>query len=84
MNFDIPFSEKCNLDYLEIRENNSTGKLIGAFCGNDPPSNVSVIGTMVLIFKSSADGAANTPQKGFYAEYAVSKSKSVSVSTQHF
>lgn len=82
MNFDIPFSEKCNLDYLEVRENDSVGKLIGAFCGNDPLSNVSAIGTMVLIFKSSSDGTANMPQKGFYAEYSVSKS--VSVSTQFF
>ncbi|KAF7287446.1 hypothetical protein GWI33_001415 [Rhynchophorus ferrugineus] len=70
--FDIPDSEFCNNDYLEIRETNETGKLLGAYCGTNIPSNVTTTtGAIALIFKSSmlAEGVPST-KKGFYLEFS--------------
>ena len=38
MDFKLQQSDFCNLDYLEIREDNSHGRLIGRFCGNELPT----------------------------------------------
>lgn len=35
---DIDQTPNCNSDYLEIREKNSLGKLIGVYCGNEIPA----------------------------------------------
>ncbi|XP_028815099.1 cubilin [Denticeps clupeoides] len=54
--FELQESSDCSHDYLEIREGNSTGQLIGRFCGNGLPSNyTSVIGHVLwLKFVSDA------------------------------
>lgn len=74
INFDIPESESCNTDFVEIRESNATGKLLGVYCGMNAPSNISTTGTLYLMFKSSRldEGVAST-KKGFYAEFSTSK-----------
>ncbi|KAH0948163.1 hypothetical protein HN011_006977 [Eciton burchellii] len=62
--FDIESSENCDLDYLEIRENNGIGTLIGVFCGKNTASLTSS-SVLWIKFKSDALGTA----KGFVAEY---------------
>ncbi|KZC14141.1 Cubilin [Dufourea novaeangliae] len=62
--FDIQSSENCDLDYLEIRENDGIGKLIGVYCGTSiEPIRSST--KLWIKFKSDGDGVA----KGFVAEY---------------
>lgn len=38
LDFKLQQSDFCNLDYLEIRESNFNGRLIGRFCGNELPT----------------------------------------------
>lgn len=38
LNFKLQQSDYCNLDYLEIREDNKNGRLIGRFCGSELPT----------------------------------------------
>ena len=38
LDFKLQQSEFCNLDYLEIRDGNRHGTLIGRFCGNELPT----------------------------------------------
>lgn len=62
--FDIESSPNCDRDYLEIRENSPSGKLLGAFCGNtiDPiTSNTK----LWIKFRSDSSGTG----KGFLGEY---------------
>lgn len=37
LDFKLQSSDFCNLDYLEIRDTDRQGKLIGRFCGHDLP-----------------------------------------------
>ncbi|XP_066539114.1 cubilin [Hoplias malabaricus] len=59
--FELQQSTNCNNDYLEIREGNSTGALVGRFCGNNLPSNyTSLIGHVLwvkFVSDSSVSGA---------------------------
>ncbi|KAG9276492.1 cubilin [Astyanax mexicanus] len=59
--FELQQSTGCNNDYLEIREGNSTGALVGRFCGNSLPSNyTSLIGHVLwvkFVSDSSVSGA---------------------------
>ncbi|XP_069787318.1 cubilin [Narcine bancroftii] len=50
ISFNIAYSINCSLDYLEIREGNATGQLIGRFCGSILPANcTSVIGHILWV-----------------------------------
>ncbi|XP_062900253.1 cubilin isoform X2 [Mobula hypostoma] len=50
INFDIGNSLNCSLDYVEIREMNATGELIGRFCGSPLPENcTSVVGHILWV-----------------------------------
>ncbi|XP_041670250.1 cubilin [Cheilinus undulatus] len=66
--FQLQGSSSCQNDYLEIREGNSTGSLVGRFCGNSLPSNyTSLIGHILwvkFVSDSSISGA------GFRATFA--------------
>ncbi|KAJ6642436.1 Cubilin like [Pseudolycoriella hygida] len=66
---DIEFSENCYEDYLEIRENDVSGKLIGVYCGKDVPSVFPQAERFWLKFRSSSDGVGG----GFLAQYAYAK-----------
>ncbi|XP_014605735.1 PREDICTED: cubilin-like [Polistes canadensis] len=63
--FNIQQSDNCDLDYLEIREENGIGKLLGVFCGEeiDPITSSSILW---IKFKSDAESAA----QGFLADYS--------------
>lgn len=62
---DVDETEHCNGDYLEIRENNSNGKLIGIYCGQNAPSILPTANTYWIKFRSDDDGVG----KGFLIEY---------------
>ncbi|XP_035743302.1 cubilin-like [Vespa mandarinia] len=63
--FNIQQSENCDLDYLEIREENGIGKLIGVFCGQEIDS-ITSSSKLWIKFKSDTESAA----KGFFADYS--------------
>lgn len=54
--FQLDGSYRCDKDFLEIREGNSTGPLVNRLCGNSLPSNyTSVIGHILWIrFRSDS------------------------------
>lgn len=71
--FDVAQSENCNRDYLEVRDGNSSGKLLGVFCGNAQPSTISHNNSLWLFFESKpVDGDDVLTGKGFMLEYNLS------------
>lgn len=73
---DIADSEKCNGDFVEVRKQNSTGDLIGFYCGNQPPPLIKNKGDLWVLFESkSYDG---TSAKGFLAEFKISTVNEIS------
>ncbi|XP_033326417.2 cubilin [Megalopta genalis] len=64
--FDLQPGENCDLDYLEIRENNGIGKLLGVFCGTTAET-IETSASIWMKFKSDGDGVA----KGFVVDYTV-------------
>ncbi|KAL2085662.1 hypothetical protein ACEWY4_018982 [Coilia grayii] len=57
--FQLQASTSCNNDYLEIREANSTGPLIGRFCGDSLPSNYTSVIGHVLWLKFVSDASVS-------------------------
>lgn len=57
--FELQHSQGCNNDYLEIREGNSTGTLVGHFCGNTLPSNYTSLIGHVLWIKFVSDSSVS-------------------------
>lgn len=51
--FSLEYSDGCNEDYLEIRENNGAGKLLGVYCGNDIPVNTTAATKLYIKFHSN-------------------------------
>ncbi|XP_067869413.1 cubilin isoform X2 [Heterodontus francisci] len=48
--FEITYSIYCTSDYLEIREGNATGQLIGHYCGSTlPPDYTSIVGHILWV-----------------------------------
>ncbi|CAK9795155.1 Cubn [Anthophora quadrimaculata] len=64
--FELQKSDNCDLDYLEIRENNGIGRLLNIFCGTDAET-VKTGSTLWIKFKSDGDDVG----KGFVAEFKV-------------
>ncbi|XP_055295203.1 cubilin homolog [Sitodiplosis mosellana] len=68
---DINQTDYCNGDYLEVREGNSVGKMIGVYCG----TNSSILPTLPRVttywlkFRSDNDGVGS----GFRLEYGYAK-----------
>ncbi|XP_026748193.2 cubilin [Galleria mellonella] len=50
--FKIEYSEQCNQDYLEIRENNAGGRLLGVYCGDNIPINTTIASELFIKFHS--------------------------------
>lgn len=67
--FQLQSSTNCNNDYVEIREQNSTGPLIGRFCGNSLPSNYTSLFGHVLWVKFVSD--ASVSGAGFRATFSL-------------
>ncbi|XP_045763527.1 cubilin homolog [Maniola jurtina] len=51
--FDLYYSEGCNEDYLEVRENNGGGKLLGVYCGQEIPTNTTTGTKLYIKFHSN-------------------------------
>ncbi|XP_030624670.1 LOW QUALITY PROTEIN: cubilin [Chanos chanos] len=66
--FQLQESQGCTHDFLEIREGNSTGALVGRFCGNSLPSNYTSIIGHVLWIKFVSDASVSGP--GFRATFS--------------
>lgn len=62
---DIDQTEHCNGDYLEIRESNGAGKLVGVYCGQNIPAMLPPKNSYWLKFHSDNDGVG----RGFLLEY---------------
>ncbi|XP_053662149.1 cubilin homolog [Anopheles marshallii] len=63
---DIEPTDDCNGDYLEVRERDANGPLLGDFCGNQIPTNLTEASSFWIKFRSNGAGVS----KGFLAEYA--------------
>lgn len=66
---DIDETEHCNGDYLEVRENDGAGALIGVYCGQNNPPMLGKTNTYWLKFHSDNDGVG----RGFLLEYSYGK-----------
>ncbi|XP_072174323.1 cubilin-like [Diadema setosum] len=64
--FNIESSNGCAQDYVEFRQGSETGALIGRFCGDTIPSNVTSTGTLWMKFRSDSQSTG----VGFMANYA--------------
>ncbi|XP_037517650.1 cubilin [Rhipicephalus sanguineus] len=64
--FSLEESEFCNKDYLEIRERNAHGKLLGRFCGDETPMNITLANGLWIKFHSDDTDVA----AGFSAHFA--------------
>ncbi|CAH0721455.1 unnamed protein product, partial [Brenthis ino] len=64
-NFDLGYSENCNEDYLEIRENDGGGQLLAVYCGHDIPINTTTGSKLYLKFHSDNKNAG----QGFLLHY---------------
>lgn len=67
--FDLEDSDFCNTDYVEIHENDPSGPLIGKYCGNRIPSNVTTAHKLWIKFRSDDFGTS----AGFLAYYSIGK-----------
>ncbi|XP_023942426.2 cubilin-like [Bicyclus anynana] len=63
--FDVYYSDGCNEDYLEVRENNGGGKLIAVYCGQDVPYNTTTGTKLYIKFHSNNRNTG----KGFLLHY---------------
>ncbi|XP_072941839.1 cubilin-like [Epargyreus clarus] len=62
---DLEYSEGCNEDYLEVRENNGSGELLGVYCGNIIPSNTTASTKLYIKFHSDSKNVG----QGFVVHY---------------
>ncbi|KAM4705286.1 LOW QUALITY PROTEIN: cubilin [Rhinophrynus dorsalis] len=66
--FSLQLSDNCVHDYMEIREGNETGALMGRFCGNELPNNITSVVSHILWIKFVSDGSISGP--GFRATFS--------------
>ncbi|EGW02057.1 Cubilin [Cricetulus griseus] len=59
LSFQLENSPNCNKDFVEIREGNATGRLVGRYCGNSIPGNYSSIKGHTLWIRFVSDGSGN-------------------------
>ncbi|XP_063159632.1 cubilin [Candoia aspera] len=66
--FQVEESEGCTKDYIEIREGNFSGPLVGRYCGNSLPVNYTSITGHILWVTFVSDGSIS--RRGFQATFA--------------
>nr|XP_046226989.1 cubilin [Scatophagus argus] len=66
--FHLQGDSGCQNDYLEIKEGNSTGPVVGRFCGNSLPSNYTSVTGHILWVKFVSD--ASVSGAGFRATFS--------------
>ncbi|XP_045516085.1 cubilin-like [Pieris brassicae] len=65
--FNIVYSDRCNEDYLEIRENNGGGRLLGVYCGETLPVNTTTGSAIYIKFHSGYQNSGT----GFLAHFGI-------------
>lgn len=68
--FDIEESDYCNLDFVEVRLDGPAGQVLGRFCGDSLPTNMTTGNVLWVKFRSSTQ----TRGRGFMAEYTLCES----------
>jgi len=63
--FELEEDEFCNEDYVEVREGDSMGPVLGIFCGLNLPSNITSGTSLWVKFRSNSFDSA----KGFTADF---------------
>ena len=71
LQFDLEESDNCNRDYVEVHRESAEGTLLGHFCGNLVPTNLTVAEKLWIKFNSDATNTAG----GFMAQYNLRKKK---------
>lgn len=66
---DIEATDFCNTDFVEVHEEGPSGPLLGHFCGNEIPGNLTAAQKLWVLFRSDENGQA----PGFMADYSLSK-----------
>lgn len=69
IDFELEDDEFCNEDYVEVREKDSTGPVLGIFCGPNLPTNFTTGSTLWIKFRSNSVGSA----RGFTADFKYGK-----------
>lgn len=69
--FQLEDSQDCSRDFVEVREGNATGHLVGQYCGNVLPLNYSTIVGHILWIRFVSDGSGSGT--GFQATFTKSK-----------
>ncbi|KAJ8306835.1 hypothetical protein KUTeg_014919 [Tegillarca granosa] len=64
--FNIEEHETCNSDYVEFREGDVNGRLIGRFCGTNTPGNITAINGLWMKFRSDSENTGI----GFMGQYS--------------
>ncbi|XP_046392545.1 cubilin-like [Ischnura elegans] len=64
---DVEASSGCDKDYVEIREGDSAGTLMGVYCGNSIPDNITASSRFWIKFRSDENGTG----LGFVADYSM-------------
>lgn len=75
IDFVLEENEFCNEDYVEVRENDSVGPILGIFCGSNVPTNITLSSSFWIKFRSNSIGSA----KGFTADFNYGKNIIVSL-----
>ncbi|KAK2147338.1 hypothetical protein LSH36_558g01028 [Paralvinella palmiformis] len=63
--FNLESSAYCNHDFVEVREGGAAGQVIGRYCGNTVPTNITVGTNLWLKFRSNE----NVTRQGFQAVF---------------
>lgn len=67
--FNLLNHPSCNYDYVELREGDVHGRLIGRYCGTRFPGNLTAANGLWIKFRSDVYGSGT----GFLAEFNTSK-----------
>lgn len=71
--FDLEFSEGCNEDYVEVRETNGAGQILGVYCGSETPTNHTTASQIYIKFHSNS----KTSGLGFLLHYGFQRENDI-------
>ncbi|XP_050561143.1 cubilin-like [Spodoptera frugiperda] len=71
--FDLEYSEGCNDDYVELRESNGAGRLLGVYCSSETPTNHSTASQIYIKFHSNS----KTSGRGFVLHYGFQRENDI-------
>jgi len=73
---DIEATDFCNTDFVEVHESGPSGPLLGHFCGNEIPANITAARELWVLFRTDAEGQA----PGFLADYSLGWLEKIGIS----